>query len=77
MFDLENKGHGHGLQHLQWSYSMSNIILYKSHISAFSLALTIFEILHLNIRDRENVGQGHDIPHSQWRHSMANALLSM
>ena len=28
---LENLGLGHGLQHSQWSHSMANINLYKSH----------------------------------------------
>ena len=52
MFYLKNEGQGHRVQHSQWSHSMANINLYKSHISTslkvildqFSLGLTVFEI---------------------------------
>ena len=46
MFDLENEGKGHRVQHSQWYHSMANINLCKSHMMNFiSLALTVFEIL--------------------------------
>ena len=31
MCDLKNSGEGHGVQHSQWSHSMTNINLYESH----------------------------------------------
>ena len=44
IFDLENESQGHGIQHSQWSHSMANVNLYKSHTWTCSLALTVFEI---------------------------------
>ena len=35
MFVLENESYGHGVHQSQWSHSMANINLYKSHIWAF------------------------------------------
>ena len=31
MFDFENLGQSHRVQHSQWSHSMTNINVYKSH----------------------------------------------
>ena len=47
-FALENLGLYHGVQHSQWSRSMANINLYKSHSwTFFAIALIVFEILTL------------------------------
>ena len=35
MFDLEDEGQGHGLQHSQWCHSMANISIYKRSHYAF------------------------------------------
>ena len=35
MFDIENEGQGHGVQHSQWFHSIANINLYKRHTRAF------------------------------------------
>ena len=56
--DLENVGHGHGVKHSQQSYSMQNINLYKSHIWAFLLTLTVSEIFTFQIVTLKNVGEG-------------------
>ena len=45
MFDLQNLGQGHIVQHLKWFHSMAVITVYKSRKRAFSLALTVFQIL--------------------------------
>ena len=45
MFYLENLGQGHGVQHLQWSHSMTNGNIYKVIAEHYSIALTVFQIL--------------------------------
>ena len=40
MFDLENDGKGHGIQHSQWRHSIANINVGKSHLTHFIIALT-------------------------------------
>ena len=44
MFDIDNEGQCHGVQHSPWYYSMANNNLYKVTLEHFSLALTVFEI---------------------------------
>ena len=78
MFDLENEGQGHEVQHLPWCHSMVNINLDKydkSHLRNYYLLSPFSRYSHLKIGDLENVCQGHDLQHSQWRHSMANTGL--
>ena len=47
IYDFENLGEDHELQHLQFSRWMVNINLYKSHDTAFSLALNVFIFSHI------------------------------
>ena len=49
MFDLENEGQRHGAQQLQWSHSMANINLYKSHSCPLSLTLTVCKVFTFQI----------------------------
>ena len=58
MFKFEN-GQVHGIQHSQWSHSIANINLFKSHAS-FSQAL-FSRYSHLKIHDLESLGQAHDV----------------
>ena len=59
------------LHQSQWSHSMANIDLYKSHTSAFLLS-SFSRYSHFIFRDLENVGQSHDARNVQQRHTMAN-----
>ena len=67
MFDLENLGQGHGVEHSQRSHQMGNI---KVEIS---LALTVFQILafqiFLTVKNKVKIDEAQ---HSQWRLSIAN-----
>ena len=60
MFDLENVGQGHQVQHSQRCRSMANAKLYKSQIRIIMLALTVWQILKFEMFDLENLG------HVQW-----------
>ena len=75
IFDLGNKGQDQEVLHSQWCYSMTNINLAKSHMTHFSIASTVFEILTLPICDLDNLGKGYRVPHSQWSHSVTNINL--
>ena len=44
MFDFENEGQGHGVQHSPWCHSMALSTTIKVIFEHFSLALTVFEI---------------------------------
>ena len=68
---LINLGQGQGVQHLQWSYSITKINLYKWHTWAVFAVWPFSRYSHFKMRDLENVGQFHDAQHSQWYHSMA------
>ena len=59
MCDLENLGQGDGVQHSQWSHSMSTSL--KVVLEHFSLAVTVLIYLYFKIRNVENIGQGHDL----------------
>ena len=48
MFDLENIGKGHGAQHSQWSHSIANINLYKSHTWALFACSHRFRAIHIS-----------------------------
>ena len=43
-YDLEIVGQSHRIQHSQWSHSIGNIYLYKSHTEHFSPTLADFQI---------------------------------
>ena len=60
MFDLENLGQGHRVQHSQFSHSIANINIYKSLNWAFFVGwLSWFSRKqHSEFCDLENVGQG-------------------
>ena len=47
MFNLETEGQGHGVQHLQWSQSMINVNLYKSHNLEFFADSHSFRDIHI------------------------------
>ena len=48
----------------QWCHSVANFNFYKSHTMHFRLAITVFEILTIQMFDRENLGKGHRVQHS-------------
>ena len=63
MFDLENEGQSHGVQHSQWSHSMVNINLYRSHTFAFFASSSFSRYSRLKMCDLENLGQGYNVQH--------------
>ena len=71
MFDLENVGQGHLVQHSQWNHLVANINFYKSQSPHFTLVLDVFEILRFEMFDIANIGQGHRVQHGQRCSSMA------
>ena len=75
MFDIDNEGQCHGVQHSPWCYSMANNNLYKVTLEHFSLALTVSKYSHSKILDIENVDQGHDPQHALYRYTIANSRL--
>ena len=72
MFDLENFGQVHRVQHLQRSHSMTNIIVYKSYNLAFFASSHRFLLTSISNCVTLKIGQGHDVQHSQLLHLMAN-----
>ena len=77
-FVLENLGQGHMVE--KRSYAIRWRILTRKVVPGhFSLALTVFQILHIyifqNLCDLEKIGQDHDVQLLQWDHSIANARL--
>ena len=70
--DLENLGQGHVVQHSQWSQSMANINLYKSHMRSIFVSSHHFWDRYISkFVTLKKIGQGHDVQHLQWLHSMA------
>ena len=58
IFDLENLGHGHGVQYSQWFPWMANIKATMKHFPANSHRFPDISISFFNL---ENVGQGDDV----------------
>ena len=67
---LENVGQGRW----QWCHSMPNINVCKCYMKPFfsTLALTVSEIITIQMFDFENLDHGQGLQHSQWFHSMTN-----
>ena len=50
MFDHENLGQGHGVQNSQWSRSMADISVYKSHKPHFCASSHRFRDINLTLK---------------------------
>ena len=65
MFDLDDLGQVHGVQHSQWFHLIVNVNLYK----IITTALQIIALFFLNLCHLENICQSDEVQQSQWRHT--------